>query len=233
MEESIYANWVMPQQKHEACDYSPSMLLLCVDTQWACGGGAAEAGAAGKGWFGLKAQFGSKEGEYPIVAAPFYNLMGATGGILTGGGVASGSFACDNGSDSRCSTAMPIAAAQNVDVASAIVVRDVRCEVLEREEGVETEFSSAVSTADRSNLEVVGTNDNSVAVEMGTQQVQHGQEVASMLKEGDGVGGLSGSDCVAGDGECEDVEMVNIIMLISIVGAYNLLNMECIHQRRC
>ena len=142
-------------------------------------------------------------------------------------------LAGDDGSDSRCSTAMPLAAVQNVDVASAVVVRDVCCEVLECEEGVETEFSSAVSTADRSNLEVVGTNDNSVAVEMGTQQVQHGQEVASMLKEGDGVGGLSGSDCVAGDGECEDVEMVNIIMLISIVGAYNLLNMECIHQRRC
>jgi len=27
-----------------------------------------------------------------------------------------------------------------------------------------------------------------------------------MLKEGDGVGGLSGSNCVVGDDECEDVE---------------------------
>jgi len=123
MEESIYANWVMPQRKHEACDYSPSRLLLGVDTQWACGGGPAEAGAAGKGWFGPKAQFGSKEGEYPIVAAPLCNLMGATGGILSGGGVASGSFA------------MPLAAAGNVDIAMAVVVSDVCCEVLECEGG--------------------------------------------------------------------------------------------------
>ena len=87
--------------------------------------------------------------------------------------MASGSFAGDDGSNSRCSTTMPLAAAQNVDVASAVVVRDVCCEVLEREEGVETEFSGAVSTADGSNLEVVGTNDNSVAVEKGAHQVQH------------------------------------------------------------
>jgi len=53
---------------------------------------------------------------------------------------------------------------------------------------------------------VVETNDNSVAVEKGAQQVQHGQELASMMKEGDGLGGLSGSDCVAGDDECEDME---------------------------
>ena len=134
-------------------------------------GGAAEAGVAGKGWFGPKAQFESKEGEYPIVAAPLCNLMRGTGGILARGGVASGSFTGDDGGDSRCSTAMPLAAAGNIDVVSVVMVNDVCCEVLEREEGAATEFFGAVSTADGPNLEVVGTNDNSVVVEKGAQQV--------------------------------------------------------------
>lgn len=140
-------------------DNSPSRLLLCVDTEWACEGGTVGVGAARKVRFGLKAQFGCKEVEQSTADASPSALINVIADTSAGNDVAPGSFPGDDGDGSRrsehqwCSeydrvegmTAKLLNAAKNVDVTAPFEDGDVRCVALERVEGAANKLLAVAS----------------------------------------------------------------------------------------
>ena len=200
LEERFNTNRVMLQRIYKESVNSPSRLLLCVDTEWAGG-----VGAAGNVLSGPKDQFGPKGMELSGAVASPCTLIGVddVAGALTGNEATSGYHSDDVGGNyrrlecQRCSEYVRVEGVTTIFATSSFDDGDVRCVEPKRVEREVTKLPGAACNADGCALEEEAANIQGGVVGEGAPQVHHVQgddTVCTLAGDGMTSGLIPGND---------------------------------------